>query len=42
MRSWPRDRFDVAATILQFWWVIASAWIVGTIWLFHSIHSAAH
>jgi hypothetical protein len=36
--SWPRDRFDVAALLLQYWWVVAGAWICGATWVLVSIH----
>ena len=31
------DRFDVAATIVRFWWVVAALSLAAIAWLLHSV-----
>ena len=27
------DRFDIAAGLIRYWWIVALVWIAATIWL---------
>jgi hypothetical protein len=34
------DRFDLAALMIRFWWMVAGAWFGASVWILRSVASS--